>query len=206
MLGLKVLAAKGKSRLGQMYFVPCLECGGKPHLKVQCPRFKVGQKKPQTWNSTLEMLGDFPVKGFVGGKLRLRMLKRWSLADKFRASSNSQIPSDPKQFADIDVKLMSVGDLVKWCAFLKIETMNDADARKKLKRKFRNYSTMTIDVHSGTLDVSHPYRCSKYPQDNQKALLHTRTIKVDWDNVFDRYGDNCPENGCSGKIEQNISN
>jgi hypothetical protein len=167
----------------------------------------VGQKKPQTWNSTLEMLGDFPVKGFIGEKLRLRMLKKWSLTDKFRTSRTSQITSDPKQFADdIDVNLMSVGDLVKWCAFLDIKTMSDADARKKLTRKFRNYGKMTIDVHSARLDKSHPYRCSSYPHDDKKALLHTLTIKVDWDNVFARYGNNCPENGCSGKIEQNISN
>jgi hypothetical protein len=186
-----------------MYLIPCIECGSKPHSVLECPRFEVSDK-PQKWNSEIDLLGSFPVKGFAGVRLRLRMLKRWSITVPSKNRNHSQITSDPKEFGEIDVISMHTGDVNSWCAILKIKVENEAEARKKLKRKFTSFGKKRIDVFSSQINMYHPYRCSKYPQNNQKALLHTANISVDWNDVYSLYGQPCPESGCNGKIEQHM--
>ena len=114
------------------------------------------------------------------------------------------VPTDPKKFNEIDVDSLSEGELFSWLALLDIKERDEGRARNALKRKFNRYSTGTMDVYTTNIPINHPYRCSRYPHDDRMAKMHTASIIINENKVFEMFGQPCPEPGCDGFIEPNI--
>ncbi len=191
----------------KLHILPCLYCGGAAHEGGyrKCPHYGF-RNKPTTWDSEIESLGKFPVGGRflnLGQKLRLRMLRDFSRLPEQNRRLQS-IPADPKEFDKIEVAAMSDGEVVSWCAIFDITVRDAKKARQKLKNKFTMYATGKIDVRTSMMDIKHPYRCSKYPNDDRMALMHTESLQVDWDNPFPVFNSPCPYQGCDGVIEHDI--
>ena len=205
MLAWVVLAAKGKSEGIIVHILPCLWCGSYSpdfgHENCQHYGFK---DRPKKWDQQIESLATYPVTDMTGlGELRrLKMLKVWSLLPK--KGKISKVPSDPKEFHKIDVDAMPEGVVYSWCAIFNIVARDAKKARQELKRKFTIYATGTMDVYTTNVDISHPYRCSKFPNDNRTALMHTAGLVVDPNNVFKLFGTRCPEEGCDGTVDPDI--
>ena len=191
----------------KLHILPCLCCGGAAHEGGyrKCPHYGF-RNKPITWDSEIESLGDFPVgsRAGLGQKLRLRMLRDWSRLPEQNRRLHS-IPPDPKDFDKIDVGALSNGEVVSWCAIFDITVRDAKKARRKLKNKFSKYATGMIDVRTTNLAISHPYRCSKYPNDDRMAGMHVAHLRVDWDNPFALFNNPCPYPGCNGVIEHDIT-
>jgi len=196
----------------KLHILPCLCCGGAAHEGGyrKCPHYGF-RNKPTTWDSEIESLGEFPVGGLfgiLGQRLRLRMLHDWSRLPEQNRRLES-VPTDPKDFDKIDVEALSDGEVYSWCAVFDIVARDAKKARQKLKLKFSKYATGKIDVRTSSLPISHPYRCSNYPDtknpnDNRMALMHTEKIQVDWDKPYALFGKPCPFQGCDGVIEPDI--
>ena len=114
------------------------------------------------------------------------------------------VPTDPKKFNEIDVDSLSEGELFSWLALLDIKERDVSRGRSALKRKFNHYATGTMDVYTTNVPINHPYRCSKYPNDDRMAKMHTASIPINEHGVFEMFGQPCPEPGCDGFIEPNI--
>jgi len=180
---------------------PCLWCGGEAHIGGHSTCGFRLTSKPTKWDNEIDALAHSPVSNFIGiGQMRrLRMLKHWSGLPK--RGKISQVPSDPKEFHNIPVESMSEGVLFAWCAILNISVRDVKTARHKLKNTFTRYAQGTLDVHTTTLPINHPYRCSEHPDDTRTAMGHTRSISVDENNIFALFGTPCPEEGCGGLLE-----
>ena len=188
-----------------MHILPCLWCGSNAHDggHTKCDFFGFSSR-PMKWDKQIDALAHYPVTDItrLGQIRRLRMLKQWSFLPK--KGKISQVPADPKQFHNIDVDSMPEGVVYSWCAIFDIVVRDAKKARRQLKNKFNYYAKGTIDVHATNVDVSHPYRCSKFPNDNRMALMHTRSLKVNDKDIFSKFGKPCPEDGCNGIIEPDI--
>lgn len=184
-----------------MFIIPCVNCGGKPHKNlIECPANNI-TSKPKKWNTLFDVLAKVPVSGSLGTFFRLKMLQSWSELDK--SSKPAKISSNPRDFSKINVNSLQAGDVFSWCQWLGISFDDEMNARKKLLFRFKKLDR-TVDVYSGFVKNEHPYRCSKYPNDPKMALLHTKDVDVDWDNVFDMIGQSCPDSSCNGKIVANV--
>lgn len=123
---------------------------------------------------------------------------------KSKQIGDVSVPTDPKKFNEIDVDSLTEGELFSWLAILDIKERDVNRARKALKRKFNRYATGTMDVYTTNVPINHPYRCSRHPNDDRIAKMHTASIPIDPNNVFVMFGKPCPEPGCNGFIEPNI--
>lgn len=184
-----------------MVIIPCVNCGGKHHKDPSdCPASAI-TSKPKKWNHQIDALAKVPVSGIFGRQLRLMMLKNWSMLDK--SKNPVKISSNPRDFHQIDVNLLQTGEVFSWCQWLGINFDDESKARQKLRRRFKKLEK-TVDVLTGHIKVEHPYRCSEHPNDLKMALLHTKDIDIDWNDVFNMIGQRCPYPSCNGKIVPHI--
>lgn len=189
-----------------MHILPCLWCGShSPDFgHEKCEHYGFKDRPARSWLPKIESLATYPITDITGlGELRrLKMLKAWSLLPK--KGKISQVPSDPKEFHKINVQAMPEGVLYSWCAIFDIKARDAKKARQALQIKFKRYATGTMDVYTTNVDISHPYRCSNFPNDDRTALMHTANIPVDPNNLFAVFGTDCREPGCDGYIEQDL--